>query len=42
MLFRSELPNMLVSVLPGHHPSDFSDPAWFDLYLVGMERRRAA
>ena len=38
----TELPNMLVSVLPGHHPSDFSDPAWFDLYLVGMERRRAA
>lgn len=33
----SELPNMFVSVLPGHHPSDFSDPAWFDLYLVGFE-----
>jgi predicted metal-dependent hydrolase len=35
----SELPNMLVSVLPGHHPSDFSDPTWFDLYLVGLEHR---
>lgn len=33
----TELPNMLVSVLPGHHPSDFSDPTWFQLYLVGLE-----
>jgi len=38
----TELPNMLVSVLPGHHPSDFSDPTWFDLYLVGIEHQAAA
>lgn len=38
----TELPNMLASVLPGHHPSDFSDPTWFDLYLVGVEERSAA
>lgn len=38
----TELPNMLVSVLPGHHPSEFTDPAWFDLYLVGLERDGAA
>lgn len=38
----TELPNMAVSVLPGHHPSEFTDPAWFDLYLVGLERERTA
>ena len=38
----SELPNMLVSVLPGHHPSEFTDPTWFQLYLVGLEEPAAA
>ena len=32
----TELPNMLVSVLPGHRPDDFVDPTWFSLYLVGF------
>lgn len=34
----TELPNMFASVLPGHHPSEFSDPTWFALYLAGMDR----
>ncbi|MFN8051177.1 MAG: metal-dependent hydrolase [Acidimicrobiales bacterium] len=36
----SELPNMFASVLPGHHPSDFSDPTWFGLYLLDVEAGR--
>ena len=35
----SELPNMFVSVMPGHHPSDFTDPTWFSLYLLDFDRR---
>lgn len=30
----SELPNMVVATLPGHRPSDFTDPAWFAIYLA--------
>lgn len=36
-----ELPNMAASLLPGHHPSDFTDPSWFAIYLVGMEHEHA-
>lgn len=37
-----ELPNMFASVLPGHHPSDFTDPTWFALYLVGLDGERTS
>ena len=33
----TELPNMVTSLAPGHRPSDFADPAWFDLYLAGLD-----
>ncbi|MCO5312953.1 MAG: metal-dependent hydrolase [Microthrixaceae bacterium] len=38
----SELPNMFASVLPGHHPSEFVDPTFFELYLLDIESRAAA
>lgn len=25
--------NLVVSVLPGHHPDDFTDPLWFEVWL---------
>ena len=33
----SELPNMFAACLPGHHPSDFTDPVWFELYLLDVD-----
>lgn len=38
----SELPNMFASLMPGHHPSDFTDPMWFELYLLDFEQRTGA
>ena len=38
----AELPNMFASVLPGHHPTDFTDPTWFELYLIGIEQEQPA
>ncbi len=31
------LPNMVSSVLPGHHPDNFVDPMFFGLDLVGLD-----
>lgn len=40
------LPMMAVSLLPGHHPTDFADPSWFGLWLqefdAGSAERGAA
>ena len=33
----SELPNIFLAAVPGHRPSDFTDPTWFALYLVGFD-----
>lgn len=33
----SEIPNVLISVLPGHHPSDFADPSAFAIHLAAMD-----
>lgn len=38
----TELPNMFAACLPGHHPSDFADPLWFELYLLDVDAARAA
>jgi predicted metal-dependent hydrolase len=35
------LPTMFVSSLPGHHPSQLSDPDWYQGWLVDLELRRS-
>lgn len=34
----SELPNLFAACMPGHHPRQFVDPVWFELYLLGIDR----
>ncbi len=34
------VPTMLVSSLPGHHPSQLTDPDWYRSWLVDLEHRR--
>jgi predicted metal-dependent hydrolase len=36
------VPTMLVSSLPGHHPSQLADPDWYRGWLVDLELRRGA
>lgn len=34
------VPTLFVSSLPGHHPSQFTDPDWYAAWLSDFERRR--
>ena len=36
------VPTMLVSSLPGHHPSQLADPDWYAAWLRDLELRRTA
>jgi uncharacterized protein len=36
------LPTLFLSALPGHHPSQLTDPDWYGPWLVDLEMRRAA
>ena len=31
------LPTLVVSALPGHHPSDFADPIWMSSWLTHFD-----